>query len=62
MQNRWKQFKLFGRIAKVELLILDDFWISNLDKQQQMDLMENIEDRHGKISLYCQSTSGSFLV
>ncbi|MCM4174306.1 ATP-binding protein [Arenibacter sp. TNZ] len=43
-------FKLFGRIAKVELLILDDFGLANLDKQQQMDLMEIIEDRHGRSS------------
>ena len=43
-------FKLFGRIAKVDLLILDDFGLANLDKQQQMDLMEIIEDRHGRSS------------
>jgi len=34
----------------VELLILDDFGLANLDKQQQMDLMEIIEDRHGRSS------------
>ncbi len=43
-------FKLFGRIAKVDLLILDDFGLANLDKKQQMDLMEIIEDRHGRSS------------
>lgn len=43
-------FKLFERIAKAGLLILDDFGLSNLDKKQQMDLMEIIEDRHGKAS------------
>ena len=43
-------FKLFQRIAKAELLILDDFGLANLDHQQQMDLMEIIEDRHAKSS------------
>lgn len=43
-------FKLFQRIAKVDLLILDDFGLANLDKKQQMDLMEIIEDRHGRSS------------
>ena len=41
-------FRLFERIAKAGLLILDDFGLSNLDKKQQMDLMEIIEDRHSK--------------
>ena len=43
-------FKLFDKIAKAGLLILDDFGSTHLDKQQQMDLMEIIEDRHGKSS------------
>ncbi len=43
-------FKLFERIAKAGLLILDDFGLANLDKKQQMDLMEIIEDRHGRSS------------
>lgn len=43
-------FKLFDRIAKAGLLILDDFGLANLDKKQQMDLMEIIEDRHGRAS------------
>src|SRR3972149_4183269 len=42
--------KLFDKIAKTSLLIIDDFGLSNLDKQQQFDLMEIIEDRHGKAS------------
>ena len=41
-------FKLFERIAKAALLILDDFGLTHLDKKQQMDLMEIIEDRHAK--------------
>lgn len=41
-------FKLFEQMAKVDLLILDDFGLMHLEKQQQLDLMEIIEDRHGK--------------
>lgn len=40
-------FKLFEKLGKANLLILDDFGLAHLDKQQQMDLMEIIEDRHG---------------
>jgi len=40
----------FDKIAKTQLLILDDFGLTNLEKQQQYDLMEVIEDRHGKCS------------
>jgi DNA replication protein DnaC len=43
-------FKLFDKIAKAGLLILDDFGLTHLDKQQQLDLMEIIEDRHAKAS------------
>ena len=32
------------------MLILDDFGIRSLDGQQLLDLMEIIEDRHGKKS------------
>ncbi|HAH54599.1 MAG TPA: ATP-binding protein [Flavobacterium sp.] len=42
--------KFFDKLAKQSLLILDDFGLTNLDKQQQFDLMEIIEDRHGKTS------------
>ncbi|WP_026812952.1 MULTISPECIES: ATP-binding protein, partial [Arenibacter] len=31
-------------------LILDDFGLAHLDRKQQMDLMEIIEDRHGRSS------------
>jgi DNA replication protein DnaC len=41
---------LLNRIAKKDLLILDDFGISHLDNQQQIDLMEIIEDRHARKS------------
>jgi len=42
--------KFFDRIAKTDLLILDDFGLTHLEKQHQLDLMELIEDRHGKKS------------
>lgn len=43
-------FKLFENISKVTLLILDDFGLTHLEQQQQLDLMEMIEDRHAKTS------------
>ncbi|MFC1734159.1 IS21-like element helper ATPase IstB [candidate division KSB1 bacterium] len=42
--------KIFDKIAKTSLLILDDFGLSHMEQQQQYDLMEIIEDRHGKTS------------
>jgi DNA replication protein DnaC len=38
--------KLFETLSKCQLLILDDFGLMHLEKQQQHDLMEIIEDRH----------------
>ncbi len=43
-------YAFFEKLAKTDLLILDDFGLTFLEKQQQMDLMEMIEDRHGKKS------------
>lgn len=42
--------KFFDKLAKTNLLILDDFGMTHLEGQQQLDLMEIIEDRHGKSS------------
>lgn len=42
--------QFFQRISKTDLLLLDDFGLFHLDKQQQLDIMEIIEDRHGKAS------------
>lgn len=42
--------KFMEKLSKTDLLILDDFGLTHLEKQQQMDLMEIIEDRHGKTS------------
>lgn len=40
-------YKFFDRTSKTDLLILDDFGLTHLEKQQQLDFMELIEDRHG---------------
>ena len=39
-----------NQIAKADLLIIDDFGLTHLDKQQRNHLMEIIEDRHGEKS------------
>lgn len=36
------------KIARQQLLIIDDFGLVPMDKQQAVDLMEIVEDRHGK--------------
>jgi DNA replication protein DnaC len=41
-------YKLFEQLAKTDLLIMDDFGLTHLEKLQQMDLMEIIEDRHAR--------------
>ena len=41
-------YKVFDQISKANLLILDDFGLTHLEKQQQLDLMEIIEDRHAQ--------------
>lgn len=58
MQKLTKQLKIarlegsivsfFLKLAKTNLLILDDFGLTHLQKQQQLDLMEIIEDRHAR--------------
>lgn len=47
--------KFFDKLAKTSLFILDDFGLTNLERQQQLDLMEIIEDRHGKSSTIISS-------
>ena len=42
--------KLFGKIAKADLLIIDDFGLVSLDDNQRIDLLEIIEDRHARKS------------
>lgn len=40
--------RFFDKLAKTDLLILDDFGLAKMDVQQQLDYMEIIEDRHAK--------------
>jgi DNA replication protein DnaC len=40
--------KLFDKLAKTEVLIIDDFGLTALQGQQQTDFLEIIEDRHAK--------------
>lgn len=40
--------RMFEKLAQTDLLILDDFGIKKLNGEQVLDLMEIIEDRHGK--------------
>ena len=40
--------RFFEKIAKTDLLLLDDFGLATLEKQQQLDFMEIIEDRHAR--------------
>jgi DNA replication protein DnaC len=42
--------KFFDKLAKVQLLILDDFGLSVFNQQQCLDIMEISEDRHGRKS------------
>jgi len=39
--------KLLAGLAKVDLLVLDDFGLSPLTKDERHDLLEILEDRHG---------------
>lgn len=43
--------KEMDRMAKADLLIIDDFGLQKLDDQQRLDLLEIIEDRHGRKSV-----------
>jgi len=43
-------YAYFEKLAKTDLLIFDDFGLTFLEKQQQVDFMELIEDRHNKKS------------
>jgi DNA replication protein DnaC len=47
--------KFFDKLAKTSLLILDDFGMAHMDQKQQFDLMEIMEDRHGRTSTIISS-------
>ncbi|MCR6637480.1 MAG: IS21-like element helper ATPase IstB [Sporocytophaga sp.] len=42
--------KELGKIEKKDILILDDFGLQPLDTQKRLELLEIIEDRHGRKS------------
>lgn len=42
--------KLLEKIARTQLLILDDFGLKPLDSQQRLDLLDIVEDRHRKMA------------
>ena len=42
--------KELGKIEKKDVLILDDFGLQTLNKDRRMELLEIIEDRHGRKS------------
>lgn len=50
--------KLLAQLAKHELLILDDFGLDSLSRQDQLDLLEIIEDRHQMKSTLITSQLG----
>jgi DNA replication protein DnaC len=47
--------KLLDRLARVELLVLDDWGLSPLEGQAQHDLLELVDDRAGKRSMLVTS-------
>ena len=47
--------KKLAQLAKLELLILDDFGLQKLSRAQAQDLLELIDDRHGARSLIITS-------
>ena len=42
--------KLLDKLGKTDLLILDDFGLTHMEQQHRLDLLELIEDRHGRKS------------
>ncbi|BAX78789.1 ATP-binding protein [Labilibaculum antarcticum] len=40
-------YKFFEKMTKTDMLILDDFGLTHLEQQQQLDLMDIIEYRYG---------------
>lgn len=42
--------RLLARIARIELLILDDWGLAPLTAEQRRDLLEIVDDRHGRAS------------
>ncbi|AQX00501.1 IS21-like element helper ATPase IstB [Elizabethkingia anophelis] len=40
--------RMFEKLAKTDLIIIDDFGMAAMDQQLQLDFMEIIEDRHAR--------------
>ncbi len=53
--------RLLGRIAKVDVLVLDDWGIAPLNERERRDLLEIIDDRHGTRSTIITSQLDSKL-
>lgn len=47
--------KLLGRLARLDVLILDDFLMAPPTEMQRRDLLEVLEDRYGNRSTICSS-------
>lgn len=47
--------RFFEKLAKTDLLIIDDYGIGTMDRQQQLDFLEIIEDRHARKSTIISS-------
>jgi DNA replication protein DnaC len=54
--------RMLKSLARVQVLILDDWGLASLTAEQRRDLLEIIDDRHGRTSTVvtanCQSTTG----
>ncbi len=49
-EGQRKKSALFRQLAKVQLLMLDDFGLTPLTNNQQRDLLELLDDRYDKAS------------
>jgi DNA replication protein DnaC len=47
--------RLLGRLAKIDVLVLDDWGIAPLREQERRDMLEIFEDRHGARSVILTS-------
>lgn len=50
-----KEMRFFDKMMDIDLLIIEDFGMKVLEKQQLLDFYELIEDRHGRKSLIVTS-------
>ena len=50
-----RDHRLFSKIEKLDLIILDDFGMKCFDNQQQNDFQQIIDDRYGRRSVIISS-------